>query len=403
MKKLRHLIKREYTEALYNRKKTRLFLYPINSVTCFKRHRAPFLSAEIKEQIMGFARRFLRIVVVGIAISFVAIVHVNMALASDNLDSGQILVEEALAEMNVVVQETFSGNVVAVASGDIITVDKKGTPLSLRLYGIDTPEEGQPFFEKSREHLLNRILNTKVTVRVLATDSLKMAVALVSDSEGVSLSHWLVREGLAWRDDINAAKDNLLNKLNAGAIREGRGLFADAAPLAPWDYRRSKNLPEFTYTLTTPEPVKAEQKSPPIQEEKEPKELSARGTMTESRPRPATTPSVDSAPMLSSIPGLPKELTKDVNLGEIMMKHQPRIAYDDVGRPLGLTASNVDSIPYATQYGFREGDIVSKVNGIPIESEAQIFSLIPQFMNEKTFQLEVLRNGQVVPITITVK
>ncbi|NLO33443.1 MAG: PDZ domain-containing protein [Candidatus Hydrogenedentes bacterium] len=86
-----------------------------------------------------------------------------------------------------------------------------------------------------------------------------------------------------------------------------------------------------------------------------------------------------------------------------MMKHQPRIAHDNNGNPLGLTANNVDSIPYASEYGFREGDIISSVNGIPIQSESQIFSLIPQFQNVKNFQVEVLRNGQRIRIPITIK
>jgi type II secretory pathway component PulC len=67
-----------------------------------------------------------------------------------------------------------------------------------------------------------------------------------------------------------------------------------------------------------------------------------------------------------------------------------------------LTATDISAIPYAAQLGFQNGDIISRVNGIAIESEAQIMGLIPQFQNVKQFQVEVIRNGRSITIPISI-
>ena len=313
--------------------------------------------------------------------------------------------DSVLEALKAPVQETYTGTVVSVAAGDLVSVNHNGAPVQLRLYGIDCPEEGQKFAEESRAKVTESVLNTAVSVQVLTVDSQGVPVALIFDGADSSLSHTLAVSGLAWWDERNAAKDTTLRKLNAQAVVAGAGIFADPAALAPWDYRGSHEMPDFTYALEVQEP---EKKAAPVAAAPEPKELSAKGTMTENRPRPAASAPATAAQKPAggtplSLPGIPNDLVKDVDIGGLMMKHQPRIATDASGRPLGLTANNVGSIPYASQYGFQEGDIISRVNGIAIESEAQIFSLIPQFQNVRNFQVEVLRNGQTVNIPINVK
>lgn len=345
-------------------------------------------------------------------IPVLALVMVSAAVAQDAAPAAApeapavFSAESVLNALKAPVQETYTGNVVSVAAGDLVSVNHKGAPVQLRLYGIDCPEQGQKFAEESRAKVTESVLNTAVSVQVLTVDSQGVPVALIFDGAGSSLSHTLAVSGLAWWDERNAAKDTMLRKLSAQAVVAGAGIFADPAPLAPWDYRSSHEMPDFTYALEVQEPEK--KAAPATTAAPEPKELSAKGTMTENRPHaaasaPATAAQKPAGGTPLSLPGIPNDLVKDVDIGGLMMKHQPRIATDASGRPLGLTANNVGSIPYASQYGFQEGDIVSKVNGIPIESEAQIFSLIPQFQNVRNFQVEVLRNGQTVNIPINVK
>lgn len=311
--------------------------------------------------------------------------------------------DKVLDALNAPIQKTFTGVLTDITAGDLVSVNNNNTPVQLRLYGVDCPETGQDFAQEARTQTVSRVLDTTVSVHILTEDSLEIPVALVFDGTGNSLSHWLAAEGLAWWDDRNAKKDSLLRKLNAQAIVAQKGIFADSAPLAPWDYRKSKELPDFEYALEALKPA-----PPVVPPAEEPRSLTAKGSMTENRPRSAAPlpPPAKEAPAggaAISIPGLPADVGKDVNVGDLMMKHQPRIATDASGRPLGLTANNVGSIPYASQYGFKEGDIISRVNGISIESEAQIIGLIPQFKNVKNFQVEVLRNGQTITIPINVK
>ncbi len=305
-----------------------------------------------------------------------------------------LTVADVLAAVKAPARETAAGKVIAIVTGDTAIVERNNSAVKMRLYGIDCPAPGQPYHQEASQFAMQHILNEVVDVTVLTVDSQQNPVVLLFNEAGVSLSHLLAVHGMAWWDRQNAPNDALLRRLNAEAITNERGLYADAAALAPWDYRNTRGMAQFTYTLDE------EEKTPPPapqarrEEENTPISISARGTMTQDRPRAAAPP--------AARPALPANIGKDVDVGSLMMRHQPRIAKDDSGRPLGLTATDIGAIPYAAQFGFRNGDIVSRVNGIAIESEAQIMSLIPQFQNVKQFNVDVLRNGQTVTIPITV-
>lgn len=59
----------------------------------------------------------------------------------------------------------FTGKVVAVTDGDTIKVlDSTNTQYKVRLTGIDAPERGQPFGNKSREFLASMVAGKEVRV-----------------------------------------------------------------------------------------------------------------------------------------------------------------------------------------------------------------------------------------------
>ena len=304
-----------------------------------------------------------------------------------------LTVADVLAAVKAPARETMTGKVIAIVTGDTAIVERNNAAVKMRLYGIDCPAPGQPYHQEAGQFAMEHFLNEEVDVTILTVDSQQNPVVLLFNAAGISLSHLLAVHGMAWWDRQNAPNDALLRRLNAEAITNERGLYADAAALAPWDYRNTRGMAQFTYTLD-----EAEKTPPPAPqarhgEEEQPISISAKGTMTQDRPRAA-------AP--AAKPALPVNIGKDLDVGGLMMRHQPRIATDDSGKPLGFTATDISAIPYAAQFGFRNGDIVTRVNGIAIESEAQIMSLIPQFQNVKQFNVDVLRNGQTVTIPITV-
>jgi len=57
---------------------------------------------------------------------------------------------------------------------------------------------------------------------------------------GVDANAEQVRRGLAWVYVRYAPKDSLLYELQAKAQAERRGLWADAHPVPPWEWRKSR-------------------------------------------------------------------------------------------------------------------------------------------------------------------
>ena len=282
-------------------------------------------------------------------------------------------------------QESWTGAVTMMQSADRFTVSKGDTPVDVRLYGVDCPETGQPQAEEAKKAAMQAVTGVNVRVDVLTRDNLGIPVVVVTAGE-INVANTLLDAGLAWWDRQNAPDDRDMKRLNAQAIGAGKGIWTDAAPLAPWDYRRSNGGEQFSYRVvpagesTPAEPAKEEKKE-------EPKSISAKGDQvyTNNFTIPADVK-------------IPEGVTPE----SLIFKHIPRIEKDASGKPLGLTASNISQIPYASQAGLQDGDIISKVNGIQIESEAQIMQVAPQFKGVKNFQVEIIRGGQKQLLNITV-
>jgi endonuclease YncB( thermonuclease family) len=251
-----------------------------------------------------------------------------------------------------------------------------GTIQPIRLYGVASPLAEQRFARKSVDWVNKRLKGTSLMVETVSEDNSGLPVAWVRPVEGPSVNEQLVREGLAWIDEPNAPNARKLKKLVAQALIHGKGLWKDSAPLAPWDYRTSHGMKPVTYTVEL-----APEEPPETVEVKETPTLAAKGT---AKPR-------------SSIPGLeaiPKQFRG------LVSKHQPRIARDDTGTPLGLTASDISSIPGAGLIGFQNGDIVSAINGIPITNEGQLLGLANQLRGAKELKLQIIRNGGPISLSI---
>lgn len=80
-----------------------------------------------------------------------------------------------------------------------------------------------------------------------------------------------------------------------------------------------------------------------------------------------------------------------------------RVATDDAGNPLGLTADGIGEVPLAQELGFQDGDILQQINGRPVENPAQLMGLLQQFQGVDTFRVSVLRNGSPQMLTISLR
>lgn len=138
--------------------------------------------------------------------------------------------------------ETLRGKVVGVSDGDTITVlDADKIQYKVRLAGIDAPENSQAFGERSKQHLGNLVFGKVVSVEWNKTDKYGRIVGkvLVNDQDA-NLRQ--VSAGLAWHYKQYEKEQSLADRMSyaqaeADARTRKAGLWFDAAPVPPWEFR----------------------------------------------------------------------------------------------------------------------------------------------------------------------
>jgi micrococcal nuclease len=157
---------------------------------------------------------------------------------------GILVVISCLAE-SVIASTIFSGTVVAVDDGDTVIVQGlSGEIKKIRFYGVDTPESEwqgrwpeQPYSNEAKTFVTKYLLNKEVKVRLTGDVTYSREVGEVFYRD-VSASKELVRKGLAWWNSKYAAGDAALKRLENIARKQKYGLWQDANPTPPWEWRR---------------------------------------------------------------------------------------------------------------------------------------------------------------------
>lgn len=149
---------------------------------------------------------------------------------------------------------TLAGRVIHVADGDTLTVlDDQHHSHKIRLAGIDAPERGQPFGRRSAEALVRLTTNRFVTVDGGKTDRYQRRIGIVrvapagcvSCAPSIDVGLALIGAGLAWhyrayeREQSPADRKQYHTAEVAARARQD-GLWADATPTPPWDWRRAR-------------------------------------------------------------------------------------------------------------------------------------------------------------------
>lgn len=128
--------------------------------------------------------------------------------------------------------------VIGIADGDTMTLLVDQRPLKIRLANIDAPEKAQAFGQRSKQSLSDLCWGKDADYRAQDIDRYGRTVAVVTCG-GVEANRAQVERGFAWVY-TRYNKDRTLPVLQDRA-REGRiGLWADAEPVAPWEFRRAK-------------------------------------------------------------------------------------------------------------------------------------------------------------------
>lgn len=136
----------------------------------------------------------------------------------------------------------IEGRVVNVDDGDTITVlDSSNQSHRIRLQSIDAPEKRQAFGTKSKQNLSQTLFNQAVTVEWAKRDRYGRIVGKVLlDGHDVGLAQ--VKAGVAWHykyyQNEQTREDRQLYNDAEEAARTARiGLWVDANPTPPWDFR----------------------------------------------------------------------------------------------------------------------------------------------------------------------
>ena len=141
--------------------------------------------------------------------------------------------------------QPIRGRATTVHDGDsfaLLTVE--GHRLQIRVSGIDAPEKGQAFGDRSRRHLSALLGQQDLLVAPIKNDVYGRVVAAVS-AHGQDVGLAQLRAGMAWHFR-RYARDQPIEQRQAYAraeaeAREARaGLWRDRDPLEPWRFREQQ-------------------------------------------------------------------------------------------------------------------------------------------------------------------
>jgi endonuclease YncB( thermonuclease family) len=161
------------------------------------------------------------------------------------------------AQVQAATHESFEARVVGISDGDTISVqDSKAPPRKIRLSGIDAPEKGQPFSDRSKQNLSGLVYGKTVRIewskfdrygrivgKVLTAPSAPCATAACPATLDVNLAQ--LAAGFAWQyRQYEKEQPKTDRQTYATAERNAReqrlGLWKDANPVPPWDWRHDR-------------------------------------------------------------------------------------------------------------------------------------------------------------------
>jgi endonuclease YncB( thermonuclease family) len=153
-----------------------------------------------------------------------------------------------LLTVAVCLAATLTGHVVGISDGDTITVLIGGQQAVIRLAGIDAPEHGQAFGSASEEHLRALIFGKNVNLDCGREESYGRLVCKVLLPEGEDVSLDRVKAGMAWQykqyQSEQSPDDRAKYSNSEDEARENHlGLWADAHPIQPQDFRHGTQSP----------------------------------------------------------------------------------------------------------------------------------------------------------------
>jgi endonuclease YncB( thermonuclease family) len=140
----------------------------------------------------------------------------------------------------------LAGKVTRVIDGDTIDVILDSGRIRVRLQGIDAPERDQPGGREAQRWLQQRLIDQLIQLEPVSQDRYERMVAIVHADDGI-VNEQLLQAGHAWayRHYLRRA-DRHYCDLEERARSARLGLWATAAPHAPWQHRQTAGRGPFT-------------------------------------------------------------------------------------------------------------------------------------------------------------
>lgn len=137
--------------------------------------------------------------------------------------------------------EELKGTVIGVKDGDTIELLTDKAPITIRLYGIDTPEKSQPFATKAKEYLSEQIYKKEVKVEAFGKDRYQRTLGVIT-LEGRNINEELINNGLAHVFTRYCTKSFCKDwhKTEAENKKNKVGLWAHKDVMNPADFRKEE-------------------------------------------------------------------------------------------------------------------------------------------------------------------
>lgn len=134
----------------------------------------------------------------------------------------------------------YKGKITKVYDGETFWVKMENGDIdSVKLWGIDSPELKQQYGKAALKNLESHI-HREISMEYKTRDKNNFMLAIVSyktkNNEEIILNHMLIEQGYAWKNKFT--DDKKLEKLQKQAEKNNAGLWRNADPTPPWEWRK---------------------------------------------------------------------------------------------------------------------------------------------------------------------
>ena len=132
----------------------------------------------------------------------------------------------------------------AALDGATIEVLHSHHPEHIHLYGIDCPEKGQAYGNKTTQAIFALAFGKAVTLQTFGTDKYGCILTDMPLPDGPNINRELGKDGWCWRYRKCVPENLELARLERDARDAKRGRWADPAPMPRWGCLASRRNPQ---------------------------------------------------------------------------------------------------------------------------------------------------------------